>query len=195
MTLTADYDHYGTRTIDAEGVRRRRQSRIALLAFTQLNMNPYAPPEANVEDVALVRPKVEAPALWNPNAAANWSLLFTPAFGAWLHMKNWQALGNEKKAKSAHVWVCVSVLFLVLMSIADVAAVSSGDASPARIFAFPLLIGWYFASGRGQAKFVKKHYGDNYPRKGWLKPFGGVLLGMVGLFAFGFVFAMIMAIR
>lgn len=161
-----------------------------------MNMNPYAPPEANVEDVSVVRSKVEAPALWNPNAAANWSLLFTPAFGAWLHMKNWQALGEEKKAKSAHIWVCVSILFLILVFMAEVAsAPSEGDASPARSLALLLLIAWYFASGRGQAKFVKQRYGDDYPRKGWLKPFGGVLLGLLGLFAFGFVFAMIMAIR
>ena len=51
--------------------------------------NPYAPPKAEVADVG--RTEV-APALWNPNAAASWSLLFSPAFGAFLHMKNWQAL-------------------------------------------------------------------------------------------------------
>jgi hypothetical protein len=39
-----------------------------------------------------------APALWNPNAAANWSLLFSPMFGAWLHMKNWAALGEPERA-------------------------------------------------------------------------------------------------
>lgn len=33
-------------------------------------------------------------ALWNPNAAANWSLLFTPLFGAYLHMLNWRSLGE-----------------------------------------------------------------------------------------------------
>jgi hypothetical protein len=26
-----------------------------------------------------------APAIWNPNSAANWSLFFTPAFGAYLN--------------------------------------------------------------------------------------------------------------
>ena len=50
-----------------------------------MNPNPYAPPTARVDDVATGD---AAPALWNPNAAANWSLLFSPAFGAWLHMKN-----------------------------------------------------------------------------------------------------------
>ena len=28
-------------------------------------------------------------ALWNPNTAANWSFLFSPLFGAYLHALNW----------------------------------------------------------------------------------------------------------
>jgi hypothetical protein len=60
--------------------------------------NPYAPPKAAVEDVVTFEP---SPALWNPNAAASWSLLFTPIFGSLLHMKNWQAMGNREKAASS----------------------------------------------------------------------------------------------
>ena len=58
--------------------------------------NPFAPPQAEVADV----PTGEAaPALWNPNAASSWSLLFSPIFGAYLHMQNWQALGQPDKAE------------------------------------------------------------------------------------------------
>lgn len=49
-----------------------------------MDFNRYAPPVANLE----VEPETSLP-LWNPNAAANWCLLFTPSFGSWLHMKNW----------------------------------------------------------------------------------------------------------
>ena len=35
--------------------------------------------------------------IWNPNAAANWSLIFTPAFGAYIQMLNWQRLGQEPR--------------------------------------------------------------------------------------------------
>lgn len=71
--------------------------------------NPYAPPQAEVADIAGER---NPPPLWNPNAAANWSLLFSPAFGAFLHMKNWQALGQPNKATSAKVWFVLSLVVL-----------------------------------------------------------------------------------
>ena len=60
-----------------------------------MSLNPYSPPGAIIDDV------MNAPPLWNPNAAANWSLLFSPAFGAFVHMKNWQALGEPEKAANA----------------------------------------------------------------------------------------------
>ena len=53
----------------------------------------YAPPTAHVDDVHAARQSAVAPPLWNPGAAMAWSLLFSPIFGAFVHMKNWQALG------------------------------------------------------------------------------------------------------
>ena len=67
-----------------------------------IERNPYAPPQADVEPVAVETPA--APSLWNPNAAASWSLIFTPIFGAILHMKNWEALGEPQKAAGARSW-------------------------------------------------------------------------------------------
>ena len=63
--------------------------------------NVFAPPKANLEREATE----EAPALWNPNAAANWCLLFTAAFGAYLHMRNWQALGQPDRARASRNWM------------------------------------------------------------------------------------------
>jgi hypothetical protein len=71
--------------------------------------NPYAPPKAAVADIAGAR---IPPRLWNPNAAANWSLLFGPAFGAFLHMKNWQALEEPAKASAAKVWFLLTIVVL-----------------------------------------------------------------------------------
>jgi hypothetical protein len=51
-----------------------------------MTTNLYAPPKAQVADIVQGE---AAPALWNPGAAASWSLLLSPAFGAFLHMKNW----------------------------------------------------------------------------------------------------------
>ena len=43
----------------------------------------------------------EGNAIWNPNAASNWSIIFTPAFGSYLHALNWRTLGEEEHARSA----------------------------------------------------------------------------------------------
>ena len=45
----------------------------------------YAPPLAPVADPRPSGAFGAAPPLWNPNAAGFWSLLFSPAFGAFLH--------------------------------------------------------------------------------------------------------------
>ena len=54
--------------------------------------------------------------LWNPTVAANWSLLFSPILGAWLHAKNWAALGNEVKEKQSMYWVRWGAVGLLLHS-------------------------------------------------------------------------------
>jgi hypothetical protein len=54
------------------------------------------------------------PRLWNPNAAASWSLLLTPAFGAWLHAANWRALGKPERSAANMVWVWLTVVFLAI---------------------------------------------------------------------------------
>ncbi len=108
------------------------------------------------------------PALWNPSAAANWSILLSPIFGAWLHAKNWIVLGEVERSRKSMRWVYSYAIFLVASLFL-----------PERIgpgAAFWILIIWYFLSGRPQAKYVKERFGENYTRKGWWKPLGTVLL-------------------
>ena len=148
-----------------------------------MNSNPYAPPKAFVADIAT---QEESPPLWNPNAAANWSLLFTPAFGAYLHMKNWEALGEPQKAAAAKVWVIVALgllfgLPLIEMLVPGLSALQSLS----RVFGLVLLISWYSSSGRPQARYVKEHFGKTYPRRGWGKPL---------LVAFGAAMAYVFAV-
>ena len=90
--------------------------------------------------------------LWNPNAAANWSLLFSPAFGAYLHMKNWEALGDNDKAKSSKSWFISSIILSILG------------------LGFFVLVAWYFSIGKKQTKYVKEKFGDRYTRKSWGAP-------------------------
>jgi hypothetical protein len=126
--------------------------------------NPYAPPQARVDDAVGA-----APALWNPNAAANWSLLFSPVFGSLLVYLNWKAIGDEHQTKTAQVWLALSIAVLALSMVLD-----------SRAPALPWLIIWYFSSARKQATFVKERYGNNYPRKRWGKPLGIAALAMLG---------------
>ena len=154
--------------------------------------NPYAPPAASLADT--VRVPV-APPLWNPNAAANWSLIFTPAFGALLQLLNWRALGENDKAASAKAWFITS---LVLLAIYVLLGLLLPDARAAdgigRAIGFGYLIVWYVSTARSQARYVKDKFGSAYPRKGWTRPLLIALGAMVGYIAvsaaLGFAFGL-----
>jgi hypothetical protein len=115
-------------------------------------------------------------AIWNPAAAARWSLLFTPAFGAFIHMRNWQALEQPERAASARRWFVASLGLLVVQMLTS--------ALNARLGSEPLLLHpagmlfllvWYFAAARPQALLVRARFGAHYRRKRW----DSVLLGAV----------------
>ena len=141
-----------------------------------LNMstNPYAPPQAHVSDAPHVG---TAPPMWNPNAAANWSLLLSPAFGAYLHMLNWRALGESGKAAAARVWFAIGLVLPVVYAVTGLG-----------IVALLYLLLWYFVSARGQAKYVKSRFGDSYPRRSWGKP---LMIGLVLAVGYGVVATLI----
>jgi hypothetical protein len=102
--------------------------------------------------------------LWNPNAAANWSLLFSPIFGAWLHAKNWAALGEKARANQSMAWVYVGgAVLLTAMFLSEKAG---------RAIGIGYLFGWYFSSAKSQTKYVKDKLGSAYVKKGWFKPLG-----------------------
>jgi hypothetical protein len=113
-------------------------------------------------------PTTQPPALWNPNAAACWSLLFSPAFGAYLHARNAEVLGRADEAKSNKVWFYVSVAYLGFAFVTTFIPVI-----PDALFslaAIVLLLGWYFSLGKKQIRYVKETWQDGYERKRWKKP-------------------------
>lgn len=134
--------------------------------------NPYAPPKAEVSDVPQQPATI---ALWNPNAAANWSLLFSPAFGAYLHMLNWRALGEPDKAAASRAWVVGVLLFYLAMSVGVGMFNMSGAWQGLGLVA---LIVWYFSGARAQAKYIRERFGDSYPRRPW----GKALLWALGVY-------------
>ncbi|PTT90302.1 hypothetical protein DBR42_06195 [Pelomonas sp. HMWF004] len=132
----------------------------------------YAPPKAAVQDVTSHHDAAPPP-LWNPGAAASWSLLFSPIFGALLHRKNWLALGDEQKAAQSKAWAIGSGAFYAVLLLVNVLLPDSKvqDAF-GRSAGLALLVAWYYAIGKSQSGLVLARYGKNYPRKGWLKPLG-----------------------
>jgi hypothetical protein len=142
-----------------------------------MESNRYAPPRVKVEGVDGAAG--DAPALWSANAAACWSLLFTPIFGAWLHMLNWQALGETGRAESARTWAIFSALVLVGLNVGN-ALLPSGELSTAGWLSdLVLLLAWYFAGARAQVRWIAEHHGDDYPRRAWWQPLLGAAVLVV----------------
>jgi hypothetical protein len=139
-------------------------------------------------DSDLMTPDPVQPHLWNPNAAAAWSLIFTPVFGAYFCAANWRALGKPDRARSSMVWLWVTVVFLVVnLGTLFVPASQALD----RIMQFAslgLLLAWLITQVRPQVRYVKEALGGRYIKKGWGLP---LLAGVAGLGAY---FAVILAI-
>jgi len=130
----------------------------------------------------------EAPALWNPNAAACWSLLFSPIFGAALHMFNARAMGDAEleKLNKGFMWGTLAVLVIAILL-----AIFSGI--KANFVGIAALGAWYGAVGRKQVALVKERYGSNYPRRSWGKPILFGVLGIVALYACIFILLFIVS--
>jgi hypothetical protein len=152
--------------------------------------NPYAPPSAAVRDITTEADT--APALWNPNAAANWSLLFSPVFGALVQMKNWQALGDDRRAATSKTW---AIICLVITIVAGALTIPLADnqVSLTRPIGLVILITWYVANGKHQCSYVKETFGPDYPRKSWGLPLLYGVLAIIGLGILGGVLGLLMA--
>tara|TARA_B100000609_G_C17207933_1_gene432081 strand:- start:1370 stop:2137 length:768 start_codon:yes stop_codon:yes gene_type:complete len=108
--------------------------------------------------------------LWNPNAAANWSFLFTMVFGTFLHAKNWKALNKEEEAKISMYWFYGGIVVVILLNVLP-------ESNFDYIVALAPLLAWYFMQAKKQVKYIKDNNID-YKRKGWGKPI------LVGICAF-----------
>lgn len=150
-----------------------------------MSENPYAAPRAEVRDARAHDP---APALWNPDAAAKWSLLFSPLFGACLHMLNWRALGDDARAAANRQWMIgVAVFFVLLIALSVVLPESKSADLLGRFGGLAVLLTWYFTLGKTQTAHVRERFGDQYPRKSWLLPLAAGVAGVMALFVLALV--------
>ena len=115
-------------------------------------------------------------ALYNPLAAAAWSVLFTPAFGAYLVMRNWQALGLPRQAVHARRWFRASLALLALQAL-SAAFNARVNSQPNLVYWLGLawLLLWFVAAALPQALAVRARYGAAWPRRQW----DGALLAAV----------------
>ncbi|WP_137174440.1 hypothetical protein [Massilia sp. HP4] len=112
----------------------------------------------------------ERPPLWNPRAATLWGLLLSPAFSAYIHMRNWRALGQEDKAAEARTWCYMVMGCIVVSCFLPVAGEMLGrDLSPPSATALGLLAAWHLWGGRAQERYVAAVIGDSYVRRPWSK--------------------------
>jgi hypothetical protein len=109
------------------------------------------------------------PALWNPKAAAYWSLLFSPAFGAFVHARNADAMGRVDEAKANRRWFYVLIAYLgfTFVTIFIFIPIPQGLLE---LVPTGLLFGWYLSLGKKQVTYVKETWQAGYKRKPWKEP-------------------------
>jgi len=150
-----------------------------------------ASPSLAPDSAPIEPPAATAPRLWNPNAAASWSLIFSPVFGALLQRSNWLAMGHPDKAARSLQWVWAYLVFLVV-TVGVSAVLPSEKAADllTRVAGLVFLVVWYYANGKEQVGLVLARYGRTYPRKSWLKPIGLALLVAIAFVMLGALLAM-----
>ncbi len=144
-------------------------------------MAGWSPLDQLVPSATVTHQEVKLPVtlkLWNPIAAANWSLIFTPMFGAWLHAKNWEALGRPNEANRSMLWVYGTIPFMLGVMLAPIPDAWS------RILGTVWLASWYFGFAKPQVKHLEAMQlnGVTYEKKAWLKPLAAASLGLLTLF-------------
>lgn len=128
----------------------------------------------------MVPPTGHPPALWNPKAAAWWSLILTQAFGSFLHARNADAMGRVDEAKANRTWFYISMAYLGLTLVTiPFPAIPEGLLSLA---ALGLLFGWYLHVGKKQVIYVRQTCRDVYVRKPLKKPLLIAFCCLIGTF-------------
>jgi len=120
--------------------------------------------------------------LWNPDAAARWGLLLSPAFGAWLHAMNWREIGEPRLARANMIWVWATFALLALNLATLFVHLPRSAEALARFSGILLWAAWFWSLGRKQVRYVKDFAGF-YIKKRWPGPL------LVAILALGLYFA------
>lgn len=122
--------------------------------------------------------EVTTDSLWNPSAAVNWSVVFGPLFGMYLHYRNWKTLHQDKPSSVAMAWVGIGVALELGRLLLLLGGLLRPDLQSEFAQAWPLyaaayigfLFVWYWGFARKQMKLIQLNFGQNYPRRSWAIP-------------------------
>ena len=106
--------------------------------------------------------------LWNPAAITLWSVLLSPAFGAWLQMYNLRRMGQEAQAAVARRWCVASLWVLGCNALFHAINIRLGGTS----FLFDwvnlsLFIVWCTCNTPQHAQAVRARCGSTYRKRAW----------------------------
>lgn len=109
--------------------------------------------------------------VYSPEAAAVWSIVLTPMFGAVLHLANARVLGDIRLCRIAWSWtVALAIITLAgLYAAFNMAMTASAPFRASLILSFVTLV-WYFLAGQAQSRHLLNAHGARYPRKGMFMP-------------------------
>jgi len=123
--------------------------------------------------------------IFSPDAAALWSFVLTPAFGAVLHVFNAGVIRDARLQRIA--WTSMVILIAATLTGAMMAhGIVHDEFAPFRasiLVSFVTLI-WYFVAGQRQSRHVLEVYGSKYAKRGMFIP---ALVAAVALFALGWI--------
>ncbi|MCW3099253.1 MAG: Uncharacterized protein JWL77_4871 [Chthonomonadaceae bacterium] len=122
--------------------------------------------------------------LWNPNAASVWSLLLTPAFGAYLHALNWRTLGRPDREAANMAWVWMTVAFYGIYIGMRFLHLPIMVFTVMNWVSLAMLVIWNSQQAIPQVKLVKETLGNRYSKRSWGAPLLSGVLGIVLLIGF-----------
>lgn len=127
--------------------------------------------------------------LWNPRAATWWGVLLSPAFSAYIHMRNWEALGQDDKVAETRTWFYMMLGYVILcLVLSAVSHIAQQDVTPPTSIAFALMLVWHIWGGRAQERYIAVLTGGLYMRRPWSKVVGSG----IGLFLGGFLASVVL---
>lgn len=151
-----------------------------------MSTNIYSAPAASLDQA--IDPNV-SPVIWNPTVIVVWGFLLSPIFGAFLQMRNWEALGEPDRLLESKRWVIASLLFTVGISAVDLLTQSNMVVLFTRVLWFTWFFWWYVASARHQSQYVLSALPTGYTKRGWLMPL------VIGIACYCLMFIAFIAIK